>query len=87
MTGPEPTTAPRHPQIELELLADVAADRVTSDEEGTVWLDLGGGERANISLPVWEMEREPRRWVHQLDGETLWRLTFRGRDILQGRAS
>lgn len=79
------TATPNPSHVELKLLADVGADKVTSDEDGTVWLDLGGGDLANVSLAVWELERAPRRWVHQLDGERLWRLTYRGRDVLQGR--
>lgn len=79
--------APPPTKVELALLADVAAGRVADDLDGTVWLTLDDeDEGANVSTAVWEMERAPRRWVHQLDGEKCWRLTYRGRDVLQGRA-
>lgn len=68
----------------LALLADIAAGKVGSDDEHTVWLDLGDGDRAKVSSAVWEMERTG--WVEQLDGERIWRLTERGQDVLQGRA-
>lgn len=74
--------------FQLGLLADIEAGKVADDAVGTVWLDLGTGEHPGIvSEAVWEMERAPRRWVHQLDGELRWRLTYRGRDVIQGRPS
>lgn len=75
----------RPAQVELEILADVAAGKVADNDDHRPMLDLGGGEYSDISKIVWLMYQEPRRWVHQLDGEPLWRLTYRGRDVLQGR--
>ena len=81
------TTTPRPTTVQLGLLADIAAGKVGSDDDHTVWLDLGDDDRANVSNAVWAMERQPYGWVEQLDGERIWRLTDAGRDIMQGRAA
>ncbi len=81
------TITPRPTQFQLSLLADIANGRVGDDADHTVWVDLGDGDRGNVSTAVWELERAPYRWVHQHDGERIWRLTDAGRDTMQGRAS
>lgn len=74
----EPATAR---VTEREVLAAVAAERVADNDAAYPLLD-GNGDAA-IADEVWRLYR--LGWVHQLDGERLWRLTYRGRDVLQGR--
>jgi hypothetical protein len=63
-----------------QILALVAQGRISDDADAVPRLD---GQ--DVRRPVWAMYRTG--WVHQVEGEKLWRLTFRGRDVLQGRAS
>lgn len=70
-------------EAELALLADIGTGLVCDDPDGTAWLNLGVEGQAVVSEGVWALYR--RGWVHQREGERLWRLTFRGRDVMQGR--
>lgn len=72
---------------QLGILVDVDGGWVADDANGIPRLDCGDGEPADVSALIWVMYRDPYRWVHQLEGERVWRLTFRGRDVLKGRAS
>lgn len=72
-------------EAELALLADIEAGKVTDNPDAIPMLELGDEPAAQVGELTWALYR--RGWVHQLEGETLWRLTFRGRDVMQGRAS
>lgn len=81
----EPTTSLLATEAELALLADIDARKVTDNEDLIPMLDLGDEPPAQVAELTWAMYR--RGWVHQLEGEKLWRLTWRGRDVMQGRPS
>jgi hypothetical protein len=71
----------------LGVLVDVDDGRIADGLDGIPRLDHGDGEPADVSALIWLMYREPYRWVHQLEGERRWRLTYRGRDALKVRQS
>lgn len=67
---------------EREILAAVAAGEV-ADNDAALPLLVVDGRQIPVADEVWRLYR--LGWLHQLEGERLWRLTFRGRDVLQGR--
>ena len=69
----------------LALLADIDAGKVADNADAIPMLDLGPDEKpSRVADGVWELHRA--KWVHQLEGEKLWRLTWRGRDVMKGRS-
>jgi hypothetical protein len=69
---------------DLALLAAANAGNIVDNDAAFPLINLDGvwlpiGER------VWALYRAGL--LHQLEGERRWRLTFKGRDAMQGRAS
>ena len=77
-------TTIRATAADLALLAHIDAGKVTDNDACLPLLHLGAQPVA-IAAQVWALYRAG--WVHQLEGEARWRLTWRGRDVMQGRAS
>lgn len=69
---------------DLALLAHIDAGKVVDNDDRLPLLHLGAVP-LNISEQVWALYRAG--WAHQLEGEDRWRLTYRGRDVMLGRAS
>lgn len=69
---------------DLALLASIDAGKVV-DNDAALPLLRADGALVAVAERVWAMYRAG--WVHQLEGERGWRLTWRGRDVMQGRLS
>lgn len=69
---------------ELDLMAAIEAGRVVDNDACLPLLDVNG-QQIPFADPVWALYR--RGWIHQLENERVWRLTWRGRDVMQGRTN
>jgi hypothetical protein len=70
-------------EAQMELLVDVDGGLVEDDDNAVPRLALVDEQSVDVRKLLWPMAQEPRRWVHQLPGERLWRLTYRGRDAMK----
>jgi hypothetical protein len=69
-----------HPDTWHALAIDLDAGRVREDDDATVWLDLGGDGRADVSTLAWAMYRAGLAEVGA-DGRG-WKLTAAGEQLL-----
>lgn len=72
-----------YPETWQALAVDLDVGRVREDDHGTVWLDLDGDDRADVSGVVWGMYRVGLAAIGP-DGRG-WKLTTAGEQLLPDR--